>query len=640
MNAFADLLVRSDRWRTRRLDIALVLLLFVGASVGSYAYWKRTYAPHQPFYYQLYFEPAVFIACGRGFVVSRPQVPEMVPFLWNKTDRFSCDAIPANAPVGTDDMFQQGSWRYLMLTVGYTWRIFGVSWSALGPLFGVAFGSSIAMLYGIFRLGMGPLLSTIGALILCFSEYHLAYYSILRDYLKAPFTLALFFLLGLIVARRLSSRALVAAGAAYGAVTGLGYGFRTDLIGDLPPFFIVLGAFVAGGVTGNLRAKGLAALACVGAFLLTAWPVISTQQQSRAGCQWHVVALGFAHQFDEPLGVAPAPYEAAREYLDEWMYTTTTSYAGRVHPGVGHIEFCEPEYGRATGEFVADIVRHFPADVVVRAYASVLRVVELPFTRRPGSDDPRPDPHVERDGIGLAIVALAILVAAAADLRVGLFLIVFVLYFGGLPGTQFDPRHFFYLEFLPWWSLGFLVASAIAARETPLAWRRAIVAATLCVAALALALAAIRVYQQNVARTLISSYVGADREPIARAPDGSYAPIRVAPHTDPETADFIAVDVDRARCGEHATASFEFEPARRAYSRVFDIGRTTESGLTEILMPIYDGFSRLAFGDASERCVVGVYRVRNARRFGLLLEAELAPGWKHQPLYQRLARVF
>ena len=103
--------------------------------MGGMSYWKRAVAAGQPFYYQNYFEPAVMIGCGKGFVVARPQVPAMVPFLWRQVDRFSCDAIAADAPLGTEDMFQQGSWRYLMLAVGYTWRLFGVSWSALAPLF-------------------------------------------------------------------------------------------------------------------------------------------------------------------------------------------------------------------------------------------------------------------------------------------------------------------------------------------------------------------------------------------------------------------------------------------------------------------------------------------------------------------------
>jgi hypothetical protein len=143
------------------VDCAIALVLFVAFSTWAAAYWKRITAHGQPFYYQAYFEPAVMVACGRGFVVSRPQVPAMVPFLLRQVDRFSCDAIPANAPLGTDDLFQLGSWRYLMLTVAATWRLFGVAWSALGPLFGALFGATIVASYAIFRLGMGPLLSVV-----------------------------------------------------------------------------------------------------------------------------------------------------------------------------------------------------------------------------------------------------------------------------------------------------------------------------------------------------------------------------------------------------------------------------------------------------------------------------------------------
>ncbi len=130
------------------IDATIALLLFVGAATGGMSYWKGAVTTGQPFYYQIYFEPAVMIGCGKGFVVARPQVPAMVPFLWRQVDRFSCDAIGPDAPLGTDDMFQLGSWRYLMLAVGYTWRLFGVSWSALGPLFALLFGTTIASVYG------------------------------------------------------------------------------------------------------------------------------------------------------------------------------------------------------------------------------------------------------------------------------------------------------------------------------------------------------------------------------------------------------------------------------------------------------------------------------------------------------------
>jgi hypothetical protein len=639
--------------RTRQLDGTIAFLLFVGAAVGAGVHWRHTYAPHQPFYYQNYFEPAVMIGCGKGFVVARPQVPAMVPFLSRQIDRFSCDAIPPAAPLGTDDMFQQGSWRYLMLTVGYTWRIFGVSWSALGPLFALLFGASIVVLYGIFRLGMGSALAAAAALALCFSEYHLAYYSILRDYAKAPFTLALYFLLGALVAPQVASKRTVAIAAAYGAVAGIGYGFRPDFVADLPPLFIVLAVFLAGGVLANLRLKAAAAAACIAAFLMAAWPVISTQDRSRAGCQWHVVALGFANQFDRPLGVEPAPYEVSREYLDEWLYTTVTSYAARAHPGIGHIEFCEAGYGAATREYLTDIVGRFPADVIVRAYASVLRIVELPFTRRPGNDDPKPDAHWERYRAGLALVAVAVVVATAADVRIGLFMLFFLLYFGGLPAVQFDPRHFFHLEFVDWWAAGFLAQSAFARVRVPAkergrlrapSVRRAAIVMAGCLAVLVVTLLAARWYQQAAARALLAGYVAAPRQQVVldQGPTVSPAAVRVANPTDPETADFISLDVDASRCGEHATAAFQYDPPRHAYSRVFDLRRSQESsGLTQIFMPVYDGFHHLEFSDAPPGCVVGVFRVRDVRQFPLLLEAVLRPGWRGAPLYQRIGgRVF
>ena len=254
----------------RSIDVAIVLALLVGFGAWGAKYWKSVTARGQPFYYQLYFEPAVMVACGKGFVVSRPQVPEMASFLQQKVDLFSCGAIPPDAPLGTDDLFQLGSWRYLMLTVGWTWRLFGVSWRALGPLFGALFGATIAAAYTIFRLGMGPVLSVVGAVALRFSLLHLKYLPVLRDYAKAPFALALIALLGLLVVRRATWKSVPTIAVLYGAVAGIGYGFRTDFIADIPPFLLALVLFLDGGILRNLRLKAAGGILCLAAFKLLA----------------------------------------------------------------------------------------------------------------------------------------------------------------------------------------------------------------------------------------------------------------------------------------------------------------------------------------------------------------------------------
>ena len=159
-----------------------------------------------------------------------------------------------------------------------------------------------------------------------------------------------------------------------------------------------------------------------------------------------------------------------------------------------------------------------------------------------------------------------------------------------------------------------------------------------CVIALAAALWAARAYQQPKVQSLLGEYLAAPREPVPLANGVSLeSGVRVAPYTDPETADFIAVDINGSACGEHPTVTFRYDDTRRAYGRSFEVPRHSDvDGLSHIFMPIYDRFQRLEFADAPPGCVVGVYRVRDSRRFPLLLEVLLRPGWRREPLYQRL----
>jgi hypothetical protein len=627
----------------RRIDALITGALFVALSIWATFYWQRITAHGQPFYYQLYFEPAVMIGCGKGLVVARPQIPEMVPFLLRQVDRFSCDAIPANAPLGTEELFQVGTWRYLMLAVGITWRIVGVSWSALGPLFGILFGATIAAAYLTFRLGMSPLLAVIAAVALRFSIMHLKYLPILRDYAKAPFALLLMFLMGLLVAGNASWKRVLTIAAAYGAVNGIAYGFRMDFTAFIPPFLVALALFLDGGPARNLALKAAAAALALATYLIAAWPVIATLEQARSGCGWHVILMGFSDDIDPRLGVDQPPYQWNREYLDEYAFTTVTSHAARRQPNIGHFGWCGTAYSNASRSYLFELATFFPSDLIVRALASIRRVVELPFSPVPGIDD---DDGKAVDwgaghGIGFTIVVAAIVLALAANLRIGLFLIFFLLYFGALPAIQFDHRHFFYLIFITWWAGGFLIQAAIEGRPLqPLHWLQAVAIPAGLVVAFALVLWAARTYQTPVVRALLSEYLSASREPIPAAQLASpQQGVRAAPPTDPETADFIVVDLNGSRCAEHAAVGFQYaDPIRKPYGRIFTLPPDSRSeGLTHIFMPIYDGFGHLDLPTPDNGCVDGVYRVRDPRRLPLLLETILSPGWRRQPLYQRFA---
>jgi hypothetical protein len=636
-----------------RVDVMIGVLLFVTAAAWSAASWKRAVAHGQPFYYQHYFEPAVMIACGKGFVVSQPPLPAVSAFLQQRVDRFSCDAIPAGANLGTEGLYQ-APWRYLMFGVGLSWRVLGVSWSGLGPLFGTLFGATITAAYAIFRLGMSPLLGVLGSYALSVSSLHLINLPQLRDYAKAPFTLILVCLLGVLVTRRATWKGILTVSAVYGAVLGVGYGVRTDFLANIPPFFLALAGFLEGGVFKNLRLKAAAGAVCAAVFLFVAWPIVSSVYRS-GGCQWHTVILGLARQFSDPLGIEDAPYDANREYLDDYAYVNVTSSAARMRPGVGHIEYCQHEYDQVTARYLFDVVRHFPADMVVRAYASTLRIVELPFAPRLMLDVATGEPKFDYNrghGVGLVAVVAALALAMAASWRIGLFLVFFLLYFGAYPALQFDPRHFFHLEFIAWWAFGFILQCAVA-DVWPLVqnarWevvRRDTLRAALPLSGCAVALAAIlwaaRLYQQVEVRTFLQQYIDAPKDdvPVDEATSAnSLRFLRMAPQTDPETADFLEVDVNGWRCADRSTVTFRYGvdmATRKAFSRMFRVDhRDTAHDVTRIFMPVYDRFQGIDFSDSRSGCVDGVYRLPDVKQ-PLLLEVILTPGWQNAPLYQRL----
>src|SRR5947207_6771909 len=94
--------------RTRLQEAVIVLAVFASASIWGATYWNRSLqAGRQPQFYQAYFEPAVMFACGRGFLLAHPTIPAVQDFLEQKTDRLSCDQIPAGAGLSDYGLYQQ-----------------------------------------------------------------------------------------------------------------------------------------------------------------------------------------------------------------------------------------------------------------------------------------------------------------------------------------------------------------------------------------------------------------------------------------------------------------------------------------------------------------------------------------------------
>lgn len=89
-------------------------------------------------------------------------------FLDNKTSSFECKNL---APVHATALnYFQSLERYMILSAGILWKILGVDWNHVIPLFLILYSMSLLATYSIFRLGMNPFLSFF-SLFIAFSFY-------------------------------------------------------------------------------------------------------------------------------------------------------------------------------------------------------------------------------------------------------------------------------------------------------------------------------------------------------------------------------------------------------------------------------------------------------------------------------------
>jgi hypothetical protein len=633
------------------VDLLIALALLAGSGVWATRFWNTwTARGGTPEFYQIYFEPAVMIACGKGFVISEHQPKALEDFLWRRRDNLSCADLPADLTLGTKGIYQ-GAWVYLEYTVGWAWRVLGISWSGMGPLFGLLFGLVVALAYAISRLAMSPLFALVPAIGLAVSSAHLVNLPHLRDYAKAPFTLALVFILGLLVTRPMRDRTVVLLAVAYGGVLGIGYGFRTDFLTSVPLIVIVLFLFLDGGLTRRLPVKAIASVLFFAAFIAVSWPVLASVY-TRGGCQWHVALLGLQSPHDQNLRLKTAPYDFGYVYGDSYVVETVSGYAQRTQGIPPPLVYCSHEYDVQSGRYLEEIASTFPADMTVRAYASLFQIVELPFEQWTG---PIPDWAAilykvrakflrPRARLGAAAILITLVIVGGASLRLGLFLLFFLAYVGGYPAIQFQGRHYFHLEFITWVAIAFVASQTVIALRSWTAGipdlktsaRAGARGAALVVAGgavLAVVLVAARGYQESRARSLFNGYIAA---PKVRMADAVGSLRDVASGQWPQ---YLEVDLNAAACRPGQTVTFRYDSAiaTEDFTRTITIAPSAgTAGPTRIFLPVFERFARIDIDDPRPGCLTGSYRFPDLERLRLLLGATLPPTWESEPLYQRL----
>ena len=516
-------------------DVVVAIAIAITAVAIAKTYLPRYRAAGGvPLFYQEQFGPAVMQVCRQQFTNPDARtVPALAAFLERKTDRLSCADLPPVVRKMPREPFQDGH-RYLLGAAAAVWRVTGISWTALDWRGATLFAVSLSAAYAALRFVCGRAWAGFVTLLWAVSPLHLENLPHLRDYSKAPFFILMLVAL-LLVSTARRSATLIAIGALFGAVEGLGFGMRTDVVLNVAPFLLVVFAGGRDPVRRKLPAKIACATASLVMFVVVALPALKPYQTGSK--LWHVTLLGLSTPFDPHLKIRPAAYDFGHEYLDGYIESVVTTWWSRTHPAAGPVNFASPSYDAVCRSYYATLFETFPGDFVTRMLGSAVHVFELPFrivSDRTFGATAAPILWAARKrgalvdlfyGTGVIAALGALILIGTDNLRYAA--VGFILLFGWAtyPFLQFEGRHVFHLEFVV---LG-IIAAALSLAWTKIrdaqrtgmltdlsrrAARSVLVVAALSTAVVA-ALFVARTVQRNRAPRLIARY---DAAPIAPLP--------------------------------------------------------------------------------------------------------------------------
>jgi len=652
-------------------ELAIAVIIFcVGTWAGVQAVRMYRTAGGAQYFYQSDFGPAVMLACGRGFQdPDTRNAPALAAFLAQQSDSVDCASIPPSIETTLMNAFQRGV-RYLELAVALTWKITGVSWSRLDILPGALFGVVAALTYGVLRLVLTRAIALVALVPSVTSTPNFMQVPQLRDYAKGPFLLAVILIMGIVVLGPTDRRRAIGLSALAGAVVGLGFGFRADVVIAVLPFAIALAFLVP--PTVSIPARIAAVVVFVASFAVMALPVL--RDLSKGGNNGHVIMLGLFADFDGPLRIEPSIYEFGGRYVDSLAFTTINSYAIRVEGRPSPVALASTEYERAAIAYLTQIATSFPADLMTRVAAAIravpkyfldsslyapLQVQSSEFAV--GVYRLRARAFWRIAHIAFFAFAAATLLVSAVHLRAAWLIVLVMVGFAGASAIQFNERHFYYLQFLPWCAFGLLAQSALAGPRllntlTSAHVKRAMLFGAVVGGIAGGAMILSRAYQQRTAAQLFERYEAAPRSPLhlVERPAGPGRTLIAAPEWlqslrgggRPVETQLIGLRFRDDLCGPgNLPVTIRYDGRRRDADLSESITvrlRPRGSAPTTLFVVAYDWaddsirFRGIEVAAGQVHCVGELSRVEGVERTPLLLTTTLGADWREERLYQRL----
>jgi len=478
---------------------------------------------------------------------------------------------------------------------------------------------------------------------------------------------------------------LAACSAACGLIVGIGIGFRQDVLMCAPAFLAVAAMFLPGTLRETWRRR-IASAAIFAACVTASGGPILYVLFAKGNNSSHDTLIGTVKYCDQRLGVGSPVYDLGDPFLDEYTRAVVESYNYRVNGDPQPLRHYTATYDHAASAYFLELAKTFPADFAIRAYASVLRIL----------DEVRPDPsapwppgtthptlkeayrlyeHATRLLLthGRYCALLALLLLAARSPRMAFCALFLVGWLAGYPALRFSIRHCFHLQLIPFWMAGFLIQRAFDAfsavrsgeyrregviREYAVSARSAGMCLIIAAAVIMTPLWTLRAYQQRTATTLFRAYETASTEPVnvshALLPDDSRlfsAPVVFSPHAVPAATRppvktehwVIELNAPPGQCIP-LTLKYEAYNTLWDFTRVFNVcpPPNAPEAPTKVYLPIYTAptfrFRGIQLAAKDTALVKGIRRLTGPNSPSILIPAALYPSWQDMPLHYTLTR--
>ena len=625
-------------WRLEA--IAAVFLVALSTAV-AHRYVSEHFALSYDSAYRDCTEDLLYPCVGRPGWTIDPAALESSPhwqaFVQRRIDSLSCDALRDLPRVSAGHLSDVQ--RYLHASMSAVFRATGPQRSTYAGFMTAMVGLTVLAAYGALRLAVGPLIALLAALPFVFSDLHLHSALHPAEYVKAPFIVGCLFVLGAIVRRPSAPRRAIALAIAAGAIAGVGIGFKTDVLICVPIGVAVIAAFAPRPLGPARRIAAAFAFLC--AVLVAGGPVLKAQFLSGYGSLLPVQVLGgmdwnFAEYYAQP-----PLYDYGIRFDDAHVTNLINSYDQRVHGSTKYVEFYSKEMQRAATRLVVDIDRTFPADFLLRSFAGIVNVLKL-----------------GRFGLPAAVIVLSAVLVT--DVRLAGCLVFLLCTAVGYVSLAFQARHFFHLEWVPWWFTALAVEQAIVrgtgTRQRFEQWLRVhafrIGEVAAVVAAVVIAFLLVRQVQQSRLREHIAGLMGhASDDPLATttaiADDGArrvtVEGLGAAPHPTSLVADYLALDVECAGA-QDATITGVYEQATSPREPM-TVPCSTGSRHWTLFWPVYQRPPAARFrwfeeSSAAPVRILAIHRVSDARHVRLLLKLAAPDDYARRQWYQVLHRRF